>query len=94
METQGLSLPRRKGIERVERDCLERYGADAALGLGALDPSVAERTPSVEDTGVSVDIALLERDPLPRTQAGRCPEHHEGTLTVAEPGGDLGELRP
>ena len=41
-----------------------------------------------------VEIALLKRDPLPRTQAGRRREHHEGALTVAESGGDLGELRP
>jgi hypothetical protein len=81
-------------LERVERDCLERHGADAALGLGALDPAVAERPPHVEDTGVPVDIALLEGDPLPRPQAGRRREHHERALTIAKPGGDLGELSP
>jgi hypothetical protein len=51
-------------------------------------------TTNIKDTGVPVDIALLEGDPLPRTQAGRCRERHESALTVAEPGGDLGELCP
>ncbi len=49
-----------------ERDRLQRHGADAALGLGALDPPVPERPPHVDDPGVPVDVALLERDPLPR----------------------------
>ena len=94
METEGPCLPRRKLLERVERDCLERHDTDAALGLGTFDPSVAERPPHVDDTSLPVDIALLERDPLPRPQARRCRKQHERALTVAQPGGDLGELSP
>jgi hypothetical protein len=60
----------------LERDLLERNGADAAFCLWTLDPSVAERAAHVDDAGVPIDVALLERDPLPRTQAGRRREHH------------------
>ncbi len=65
-----------------------------SLGLGALDPAVAECLPHVDDAGIPVDIAVLERDPLPGTQTGRCREDHEGALAVVELGGDLSELRP
>src|SRR6476660_318593 len=37
---------------------------------------------------------MLERDPLPRPQAGRCREDHQCAPTFVELAGDLSELRP
>ena len=59
----GLSA-RWDPFERFERNLLQRHGADAALGLGALEPAVSERAPHVHDARLAVDVALLERDPF------------------------------
>jgi hypothetical protein len=70
------------------------WSGTARMLPSALDPSVAERPPHVDNTGGPVDITLLKRDPLPGPQPGRRREDHEGALTFTQPGGDLGKLRP
>ena len=84
METEAVRVPDPAGSCSSASSAMacERHGADAALGLGALDPSVAERPPHVDNTGGPVDITLLKRDPLPGPQPGRRREDHEGALSV------------
>jgi hypothetical protein len=67
----------RKLLECDARDRLERHGASARVGLRALEAAVAERSLDVEDAGLVVDVAMLERDPFARPQPGRGGEQHE-----------------
>ena len=59
-----------KAVECGEGDSLERHGADARLGLRAPEPALAEATADVGDSRVPIDVALLERDPFPRSHSG------------------------
>jgi hypothetical protein len=56
---------RRQASDRLERDLLKGHGADAAFGLGALQPPVAVCAPHIDDARSLVDVAPLERDPFP-----------------------------
>ncbi len=59
-----------KAVECGEGDSFERHGADARLGLRAPEPALAEATADVGDSRVPIDVALLERDPFPRSHSG------------------------
>ena len=61
---QDRVLRRRKLVERLERDRLQRHGAGAQPRLGVLEPAVRVRAPHVHDAGSAVDVALLEREQL------------------------------
>lgn len=56
---------RRESFNRVEGDGLKGHGADAAFGLGALQPPVAECAPDIHDARSRIDVAPLEGDPFP-----------------------------
>jgi hypothetical protein len=85
---------RREAVERLERDRLQRDGAQAGLGLGALQATVGEGMADVDDADLTVDVTALERDPLPGPKAGRRREDDHRPEDGTEPGGDGLDLGP
>jgi len=55
---------------------------------------VRERPPHIDDPYLGVEIALLERDPLTRPQAGSGGEDDHRPVDRAEALGDGVDLRP
>jgi hypothetical protein len=70
-------------VERGEGDPLERDGTEARLGLRRFDAAVSECSAHVDDAGLPVDVALLERDPFAGSQAGRRREDHDRAVAWA-----------
>lgn len=59
-----------------------------------LDASVSECSAHVDDAGLPVHVALLERDPLTGSQAGRRGERHDRAIALAKLFGKPVELVP
>jgi hypothetical protein len=70
-------------LERGERGCLEGDGADAAVGLGVLDPAVAQRAADVDDACLVVDVAVPWRMTIPRGHRFEATQALRQTLTRA-----------
>jgi hypothetical protein len=81
-------------LERSERDRLQRHGAHACCGLPTLDAAVSISAADVRDARIGINVAVLERDPLSRPQAGRGSEQHEWPVARSDLSGKLFEFRP
>jgi hypothetical protein len=81
-------------VEGGERDRLQGNRTHARLRLRRLEAAVSERAADVDDLGLSVDIPVLECEPLPRPQAGGRGEQHHRAVTWAETVDEGVELIP
>jgi hypothetical protein len=61
---RALVTMSRKHGERVERRPLQRHGP-GRVGLRRFDPVDPERSPDMQHARVQIDVAPLERKPLP-----------------------------
>jgi hypothetical protein len=87
-EDKGRAVRSRQGVERLERDRLEWHGPVAAVGLGAFEPAVSVRAAYVEDARLPVDVAMFEREPFARSQAGRRGKHNQRAEARPDPLGE------
>lgn len=65
-----------------------------ASGVRAFEAAVSERSLDVEDAGLVVDVAVLERDPFARPQPGRGGEQHERPVARPDLVGELSDVCP
>jgi hypothetical protein len=75
-------------LQGVEGACLERHRSQAGVGLRPLEHSFREGAPHVDDATVAIEVALLERDPLGRSQPSRGGEDRDQRSFVEEPSRD------